>query len=81
MTGHHDRLALIHAATCIVCIVLTLALVPVLGIIGAAIAKSAITLGVNVWMVIDARARTGITSILFYRSPSENRVLASQVSS
>ena len=80
MTGHHDRLALIHAVMCIVCIVLTLALVPVLGIIGAAIAKSAITIGINVWMVIDARARTGITSVLFYRSPCENRVLASPVS-
>lgn len=81
MTGHHDRLALIHAMMCIVCIVLTLVLVPVLGIIGAAIAKSAITIGINVWMVIDARARTGITSILFYRSSCENRVLASPVSS
>jgi O-antigen/teichoic acid export membrane protein len=80
MTGHHDRLAWIHAVTCMLCIVLTLALVPLLGIVGAAIAKSAITVGINIWMVIDARARTGITSVLFHRSLSENRALAGQVS-
>ncbi|MGE5442795.1 MAG: oligosaccharide flippase family protein [Bacteroidota bacterium] len=79
MTRHHDRLALIHAVTCIFCIVLTLALVPVLGIIGAAIAKSAITVGINLWMVVDARARTGITSVLFHRSLSDNRALAGRV--
>src|SRR5512132_413296 len=79
MTGHHDRLALIHAVTCIFCIVLTLALVPVLGIIGSAIAKSAITVGIILWMVVDARARTGITSVLFHRSLSDNRALAGRV--
>lgn len=55
MSGHEKRLMRAQGAMAIAMVVLCAALVPSKGIIGAAIAASISTIGINVWNLIEVR--------------------------
>jgi len=60
MSGHQRRLIWIQAATAVIMVVLSLALIPLWGITGAAVA-AAVSLGVaNVWYLVEVRRGIGL---------------------
>ncbi|WP_207477568.1 MATE family efflux transporter [Arenibaculum pallidiluteum] len=61
MTGHERDAARSFAASALANVILNLALIPPLGILGAALATGAASLGVAVTMAVMARRRLGIT--------------------
>jgi O-antigen/teichoic acid export membrane protein len=67
VTGHQDWLAAAMGFGALVDIVLNVTLIPLYGIIGAAIATSASTAATVIWMYALARQRLGIDTFVFAR--------------
>ncbi len=65
MTGHQNQAARIMAMTAVANLLLNLALIPLLGMIGAAIATASTTATWNVAMLVYARRRLGINASIF----------------
>jgi O-antigen/teichoic acid export membrane protein len=65
MTGHQNQAARIMAMTAVANLALNFALIPLLGMVGAAIATASTTALWNVSMLVYARRRIGINASIF----------------
>jgi O-antigen/teichoic acid export membrane protein len=61
MSGNEKRLIKVQVVMAVVMIVLNIALVPVLGGVGAAIAAAATNAGINLWNLLEVRKALGLT--------------------
>lgn len=64
MTGHHRDTVRVYAVAGAATIALNLLLIPLLGIIGAAIATYTAMLGANVWLYFLVRRRLGVSAFI-----------------
>lgn len=65
MTGHQDTVALVFWVGAAVNIALNLVLIPLFGILGAAIATAATMIYWNLWLIVLVRKRLDIRSYIF----------------
>lgn len=65
MTGHQDRAALVLGGGALLNIALNAALIPLFGLIGAAIATATATAVWNLWMLLEVRRRHGLNPTVF----------------
>jgi O-antigen/teichoic acid export membrane protein len=61
MSGNEKRLIKVQVVMAVVMIVLNIALVPVLGGVGAAIAAAATNVGINLWNLLEVRKALGLS--------------------
>jgi O-antigen/teichoic acid export membrane protein len=61
MSGHQKQLFKVQAAMAVVSVIANLALIPVLGMVGAAVAAAVVNIGTNVWNLIEVRKELGIS--------------------
>lgn len=61
MSGHQKRLIRVQAVMTVVMVVLNIALIPVWGIVGAAVAAAITNVGINVWNLWEVRKALNIT--------------------
>lgn len=60
MSGNQKRLMKVQLASAMVCMIANLCLIPILGIVGAAIAAALVNLGSNLWNLVEVRRALGI---------------------
>ena len=61
MSGNQNRLMRVQAAMAVVMVALSAALIPRWGVVGAAVAAAATTVGVNVWNLLEVRAALALS--------------------
>ncbi|MGE0751051.1 MAG: lipopolysaccharide biosynthesis protein [Variibacter sp.] len=64
MTGHHGDTLRVYAVCAVLNVALNMALIPALGILGAAIATNAAILTCNIWLFILVRKRLGVNAFV-----------------
>jgi O-antigen/teichoic acid export membrane protein len=77
MTGHHRDTMRVYGVAAAACIVLNLILIPMLGILGAALSVYGAIAGASIALSYLVRRRLGITAFVFALSRNANRGLAS----
>ncbi len=76
MTGHHKDTMRIYGIAAAACIVLNLVLIPMLGILGAALAAYGAIAGASIALALIVRRRLGITAFVLPLSRKPGRGLA-----
>jgi O-antigen/teichoic acid export membrane protein len=78
MTGHHRDTMRVYGIAAAACVALNLLLIPMLGIVGAAVSAYGTIAAASIWLALLVRRRLGITAFVFPlgRKPAPDLVAA-----